>query len=210
MSRCTSSATCSPPLDHALMHVISYVQSTTGPRPDAFNQQHAVHCRIMSWCTSATCSPPLDNVLTHTSDMRQPLDYVLIHIISDIQSTTGLCPDACDQQHPVHHWTMSWSTSATSSPPLDHVLIHINKNTQSTTGWYLYPHHHKWLWWSRGSVLAFSTQVRGFKPDWSRWIFKGEKILSTPSFGGQVKPSVPCRRFAAHKRTLNVLWKSSI
>ena len=59
---------------------------------------------------------------------------------------------------------------------------------------------------SRGSVLAFSTQVRGFKPGRSRRIFKGEKILSTPSFGGEVKPSVPCRRFAACKRSLNA-WK---
>ena len=59
------------------------------------------------------------------------------------------------------------------------------------------------LRWSRGSVLAFSTQVCGFKPDRSRRIFKGEKILSTPSFGGEVKPSVPCRRFAAYKRSLN-------
>ena len=49
------------------------------------------------------------------------------------------------------------------------------------------------LRWSKGSVLAFST----------RRIFKGEKILSTPSFGGKVKPSVPCRRFAACKRSLN-------
>ena len=32
---------------------------------------------------------------------------------------------------------------------------------------------------------------------------KGEKILSTPSFGGEVKPSVPCRRFAEWKRSLN-------
>ena len=31
------------------------------------------------------------------------------------------------------------------------------------------------LRWSRGSVLAFSTQVRGFKPGRSRRIFKGEK-----------------------------------
>jgi len=52
-------------------------------------------------------------------------------------------------------------------------------------------------------VLAFSTQVRGFKPNRSRRIFKGEKILCTPSFGGEVKPSVPCRRFAACKRSLN-------
>ena len=53
-----------------------------------------------------------------------------------------------------------------------------------------------------GSVLAFGTQVRGFKPGRSRRIFKGEKILSTPSFGEEVKPSVPCRRFAACKRFL--------
>jgi len=31
--------------------------------------------------------------------------------------------------------------------------------------------------------------------------FSGEKILSTPSFGGEVKPSVPCRKFTACKRT---------
>jgi len=55
------------------------------------------------------------------------------------------------------------------------------------------------LRWSRGSVLAFGAQVRGFKPGRSRRIFKGEKILSTPFFGGEVKPSVPCRRFAACK-----------
>ena len=60
------------------------------------------------------------------------------------------------------------------------------------------------LRWSRGSVLAFGTQVRGFKPDRSRRIFKGEKILSTASFGGEVKPSVPCRRFAACKRSLEL------
>ena len=54
------------------------------------------------------------------------------------------------------------------------------------------------------SVLAFDTLVRGFKPGRSRRIFKGEKILSTPSFGGEVKPSVPCRRFAACKRSLEL------
>jgi hypothetical protein len=62
----------------------------------------------------------------------------------------------------------------------------------------------KWLRWSRGSVLAFGTQVRGFKPGRSRWIFKGEKIFGTPSFGGEVKPSVPRRRFAACKRSLQL------
>ena len=50
-------------------------------------------------------------------------------------------------------------------------------------------------------MLAFGTQVRRFKPGRSHRIFKGEKILSTPSFGGEVKPSVPYRRFAACKRS---------
>ena len=34
--------------------------------------------------------------------------------------------------------------------------------------------------------------------------YLGWKILSTPSFGGEVKPSVSCRRFAACKRSLNL------
>jgi hypothetical protein len=66
------------------------------------------------------------------------------------------------------------------------------------------------LRWSRGCVLAFSTQVCGFKPGRSHRIFQGEKILSTTSFGREVKPLVPCRRFTARKRSLNVTWKSGI
>ena len=58
-------------------------------------------------------------------------------------------------------------------------------------------------------MLAFSTQVRGFKHGRSCRILKGEKILSTPSFRGEEQPSVPCRRFAACKRSLNVAWKST-
>ena len=34
--------------------------------------------------------------------------------------------------------------------------------------------------------------------------FLGRKILSTPSFGGEVKPLVPCRRFAVCKRFVNL------
>ena len=68
----------------------------------------------------------------------------------------------------------------------------------------------KLLRWSRGSVLAFGTQVRGFKPGRSCRIFQGEKILSTPSFGREVKQFVLCRRFTAYKSSLNVTWKSAI
>jgi hypothetical protein len=46
------------------------------------------------------------------------------------------------------------------------------------------------------SVLATGPKVRGFDPDRGRW------IRSTTSFGGEVKPSVPCRRFTACKRSL--------
>jgi hypothetical protein len=53
-------------------------------------------------------------------------------------------------------------------------------------------------------VLAFGTRVGGFKPGRSLRILKGEKILSTPFFGGEVKPSVPCRRFAACKSSLEL------
>jgi len=45
------------------------------------------------------------------------------------------------------------------------------------------------------SVLTFGTRVRGFKPGRSR------RIFYFPSFGGEVKPSVPCRKFTACDRT---------
>jgi hypothetical protein len=54
------------------------------------------------------------------------------------------------------------------------------------------------------SMLASGIQVRGFKPGWSRRIFRAKM----PSFGKKVKPSVPCRRFAACKRSLHLPWKS--
>jgi hypothetical protein len=38
------------------------------------------------------------------------------------------------------------------------------------------------------SMLASGSRVRGFDPDRSRWIFfRCEKILSMPSFVGEVK-----------------------
>jgi hypothetical protein len=58
-------------------------------------------------------------------------------------------------------------------------------------------------------VLAIGTQVRGFTPGQSRRIFKGEKILSTPFFGGEVKPSVSCCSFTACKRYVSVTCKSA-
>jgi hypothetical protein len=59
------------------------------------------------------------------------------------------------------------------------------------------------LRWSRGRGMAFSTEVRRFIPSRSRRIFRGEKILSRPSFGVKVNSSLTCRSFAAYKRSLN-------
>jgi hypothetical protein len=39
--------------------------------------------------------------------------------------------------------------------------------------------------------------------------FLGWKVLSTPSFRGEVKPSDPCRSFTARKRSLNVTCKTA-
>jgi hypothetical protein len=36
-------------------------------------------------------------------------------------------------------------------------------------------------------MLASGSRIRGFKPGRSRWIFLYIKILSIPSFGGEVK-----------------------
>jgi hypothetical protein len=47
--------------------------------------------------------------------------------------------------------------------------------------------------------MAFGTQIRVFTPGRSRRIFRAKK-----SFGGEVKPSVPCRSFTTkYKRSLN-------
>jgi len=54
-------------------------------------------------------------------------------------------------------------------------------------------------------VLKFA----GSSPGRSSRIFRAKNILSTPSFGGKVKPSVRCRSFTACKRSLNVTCKSA-
>jgi hypothetical protein len=49
-------------------------------------------------------------------------------------------------------------------------------------------------------VLAFGTQIRGFKLGRSR----AKKSSARLPSGGEVKPSVPCRRFAACKSSLEL------
>ena len=71
--------------------------------------------------------------------------------------------------------------------------------------------HASWrLRWSRGSVLGLCNPSSRVQTRPKPLDFWGQKILSTPSFRGEVKPSVPCRRFTACKISLNVTWKSDI
>ena len=63
------------------------------------------------------------------------------------------------------------------------------------------------LRWSRGkrAGLWYPSSRIQTRPKPSH--FSGEKFLSAPSFGGEVKPSVPCRKFTACKRTQK--WRGS-
>jgi hypothetical protein len=59
--------------------------------------------------------------------------------------------------------------------------------------------------------VAFKyPKFAGSNPAEAVRIFQGEKFLSTPSFGGEVKPSIPFYRFVACKRSLNETWKSTL
>jgi hypothetical protein len=51
-------------------------------------------------------------------------------------------------------------------------------------------------------------EFAGSNPVEAVGFFRAKKILSMPSFGGEVKPSVPCRRFVLCKRTLHLVWSS--
>ena len=50
-------------------------------------------------------------------------------------------------------------------------------------------------------ILATGPEVREFKPGQVSGFFQSVKILSMTSFGREVKPWLPCRRFTARKRT---------
>ena len=80
-------------------------------------------------------------------------------------------------------------------------------HTVVPSGYCLLVVRQKRLRWSRGKRAGLwypSSQVQT-RPKPSD--FSGEKILSAPSFGGEVKLSVPCRKFTAYKRTQK--WRGS-
>jgi hypothetical protein len=52
------------------------------------------------------------------------------------------------------------------------------------------------------ACLPLDPRFAGSNPAEDDGFLRVIKIRSTTSFGGEVKPSVPCRRFTACKRTL--------
>jgi hypothetical protein len=50
------------------------------------------------------------------------------------------------------------------------------------------------------SVLAVGPKVRGFKLGRRDVFLRAIKIRSTPSFGGELKPSAPCRKVLRYVR----------
>jgi hypothetical protein len=59
------------------------------------------------------------------------------------------------------------------------------------------------LFISRVACWPLVPTFAGSNPAEAVGFLRAKKILSIPSFGGEVKPSVPCRRYAACKRSLN-------
>jgi hypothetical protein len=59
------------------------------------------------------------------------------------------------------------------------------------------------------SLAALVPKFAGSHPAEAVGFLWRKKFLSTPSFGGELKPSVPCRSFTACKRSLNVTCKSA-
>jgi hypothetical protein len=70
----------------------------------------------------------------------------------------------------------------------------------------------KWNYWkhrNRNIILKIATgsKVSGFKPSRGRQTFKGDKLRRKTSFGGEMKPSVLCRKTLRHCEEPFGVWK---
>jgi hypothetical protein len=52
------------------------------------------------------------------------------------------------------------------------------------------------------SVLATGPKVHGFEPGQGNGFLRTIKIRSTPSFGWEVKPEIPCRKILLQVKDL--------
>jgi len=114
----------------------------------------------------------------------------------------------CRQQHPKCEWPIHLVCQACSfklcpsSSSTDRNLTKTALQNQTVT-----IHNSGFgglevAWW------PLVPKYTGSHPAEAVGFFRAKKILSTPSFGGEVQPSVPCRSFMACKRSLSVKCKS--
>ena len=116
----------------------------------------------------------------------------------------------------VHEYRHTTTLTAALMPPVLSPRVRYTASsdvlvTQSSLNFCLYkPVKHSGFGGLEVACWPLVPKFAGSNPAEAVGFFQGEKILSTPSFGGEVKPSVPCRRFTACKRLLNATWKSGI
>ena len=162
------------------------------------------------WCKSASNVPPLQRSHFHTCHGQARLLSLALHNFNNgshgrFQSSTFKPPDLsevvrrCGRTCHVFfsqnflQWTLETQCFEYGRP----TALHYPTDASDFGGlevacWPLVP------------------KFSGSNPAEAVGFFRAEKILSTPSFGWEVKPFVPCRRFTACKRSLNVTWKSGI
>ena len=122
------------------------------------------------------------SILTFRSLLFSALTVSLLNVLH-LEAT--FCPSAhCRFLVTKTRRTMFWFVPFSAVGLLENVQKTNNLNVRVFESLVTY-FQRKRLRWSRGSVLAFGTQVRGFKPGRSRRIFQGEKKSSArlPSDG---------------------------
>ena len=146
-------------------------------------------------------------LVTETCSKLHVIEYIAVLGLKDILVSTTT------QQDDDHQMTFINPLNAELNP-ICHLLallgvhfLHVSRiRVKSLTPRLLMSHTHTHIYiyiYIAGYIYIYIYIYiyRGFKPSRSRRIFKGEKIISTPSFGGEVKPSVSYRRFATCKRS---------
>ena len=113
---------------------------------------------------------------------------------------------------------ISFDVCCSCTIPIDDVTKKVNEtsffNDIQNISDYIYIYIYIYIYSGFGGLrVAFwflISKFAGSNPAEAVGFLRAKKIFSTPSFGGEVKPSVPCRRFAACKRSLNLRGSRSL
>ena len=142
------------------------------------------HCQL---CLSGVPTSPQEGFSTAQNSDQS---YVTQNAAHAMEGYHSLLSERIHKLEQYSHWSILMYPLPPGVNPIavdKYIYIYIYMYYVSRIHLSLFSSHsrRKRLPWSRGSVLAFSTQVRGFKPGRSRRIFKGRKKSSArlPSEG---------------------------